>query len=192
MFKGYIIEQLIRERKVKKADVYRYADIQKATLDNIIKGTNVPNCNTLEKIADFFNVSIDIFFERDKNDNTMYNGNVIKQLLLDKKVTNKELLRYLGTEANASLAQIVNGNPTVKRLEKVADFFGVSMDVFFEREKPFKAYPSAHGDNEQQYKEKIELLERLLEEKDKRILLLEQINQLVNSAESRTDLGQTI
>lgn len=192
MFKGYIIEQLIRERKVKKADVYRYADIQKATLDNIIKGTNVPNCNTLEKIADFFNVSIDIFFERDKNDNTMYNGNIIKQLLLDKKVTNKELLRYLGTEANASLAQIVNGNPTVKRLEKVADFFGVSMDVFFEREKPFKAYPSAHGDNEQQYKEKIELLERLLEEKDKRILLLEQMNQLVNSAESRTDLGQTI
>lgn len=192
MFKGYIIEQLIRERKVKKADVYRYADIQKATLDNIIKGTNVPNCNTLEKIADFFNVSIDIFFERDKNDNTMYNGNVIKQLLLDKKVTNKELLKYLGTEANASLAQIVNGNPTVKRLEKVADFFGVSMDVFFEREKPFKAYSSAHGDNEQQYKEKIELLERLLEEKDKRILLLEQMNQLVNSAESRTDLGQTI
>ena len=192
MFKGYIIEQLIRERKVKKADVYRYADIQKATLDNIIKGTNVPNCNTLEKIADSFNVSIDIFFGRDKNDNTMYNGNVIKQLLLDKKVTNKELLRYLGTEANASLAQIVNGNPTVKRLEKVADFFGVSMDVFFEREKPFKAYSSAHGDNEQQYKEKIELLERLLEEKDKRILLLEQMNQLVNSAESRTDLGQTI
>ena len=192
MFKGYIIEQLIRERKVKKADVYRYADIQKATLDNIIKGTNVPNCNTLEKIADFFNVSIDIFFEREKNDNTMYNGNVIKQLLLDKKVTNKELLRYLGTEANASLAQIVNGNPTVKRLEKVADFFGVSMDVFFEREKPFKAYSSAHGDNEQQYKEKIELLERLLEEKDKRILLLEQMNQLVNPTESRTDLGQTI
>ena len=192
MFKGYIIEQLIRERKVKKADVYRYADIQKATLDNIIKGTNVPNCNTLEKIADFFNVSIDIFFEREKNDNTMYNGNVIKQLLLDKKVTNKELLRYLGTEANASLAQIVNGNPTVKRLEKVADFFGVSMDVFFEREKPFKAYPSAHGDNEQQYKEKIELLERLLEEKDKRIQLLEQMNQLVNSTNSRTDSGQTI
>lgn len=192
MFKGYIIEQLIRERKIKKADVYRYADIQKATLDNIIKGTNVPNCNTLEKIADFFNVSIDIFFEREKNDNTMYNGNVIKQLLLDKKVTNKELLRYLGTEANASLAQIVNGNPTVKRLEKVADFFGVSMDVFFEREKPFKAYSSAHGDNEQQYKEKIELLERLLEEKDKRILLLEQMNQLVNPTESRTDLGQTL
>lgn len=191
MFKGYIIEQLIREKRVKKADVYHFADIQKATLDNIIKGTSIPNCNTLEKIADFFNVSIDIFFERDKNDDTMYNGNVIKQLLLDKKITNKELLKYLGTEANASLAQIVNGNPTVKRLEKVADFFGVSMDVFFEREKPFKAYPSTHGDNEQQYKEKIALLERLLEEKDKRIMLLEQMNQLINSGENRTNSGQT-
>lgn len=122
----------------------------------------------------------------------MYNGNIIRQLLVERNIPNKELLRYLGTEANASLAQIVNGNPTVKRLEKVADFFGVSMDVFFEREKPFKAYSSAHGDNEQKYKEKIELLERLLEEKDKRILLLEQMNQLVNPTESRTDLGQTI
>lgn len=53
MFKGYIIEQLIREKRVKKADVYHFADIQKATLDNIIKGTSIPNCNTLEKIADF-------------------------------------------------------------------------------------------------------------------------------------------
>lgn len=66
MFKGYIIEQLITERRVKKADVYRFADIQKATLDNIIKGTNIPNCNTLEKIADFFNVSIDIFLKEIK------------------------------------------------------------------------------------------------------------------------------
>lgn len=37
MFKGHIIEQLIQDKKVKKADVYRFANIQKATLDNIIK-----------------------------------------------------------------------------------------------------------------------------------------------------------
>lgn len=122
----------------------------------------------------------------------MYNGNIIRQLLVERNIPNKELLRYLGTEANASLAQIVNGNPTVKRLEKVADFFGVSMDVFFDREKPFKACPLAHEDNELQYKEKIALLERLLEEKDKRIALLEQMNQLVNSAEGRTNSGQII
>ena len=122
----------------------------------------------------------------------MYNGQIIKQLLVEKNIQNKELLNYLGTEANSSLSQIVNGNPTVKRLEKIADFFGVSMDVFFEREKPFKAYPSTHRDSEQQYKDKIALLERLLEEKDKRISLLEQMNQLLISTEGRTDSGQTI
>ena len=179
MFKGHIIEQLIQDKKVKKADVYRFANIQKATLDNIIKGTNIPNCNTLEKIADFFNVSIDIFFERNKNDNTMYNGNVIKQLLLDKKVPNKELLRYIGTEANASLAQIVNGNPTVNRLEKVADFFGVSMDTFFEREKPFRQICTSKSDDTAYYLEKIELLEKIIKEKDERIKLLESVNQLL-------------
>ena len=97
----------------------------------------------------------------------MYNGNIIRQLLVERNIPNKELLRYLGTEANASLAQIVNGNPTVKRLEKVADFFGVSMDVFFDREKPFKSCPSAHGDNEQRYKEKIALLNVCLKKKIK-------------------------
>lgn len=120
----------------------------------------------------------------------MYNGNVIKQLLLDKKVTNKELLKYLGTEANSSLAQIVNGNPTVKRLEKVADFFGVSMDVFFEREKPFKEYSSTLINNEQVYKEKISLLEQLIKEKDERIKLLENVNQLLMSDKNRTNTGQ--
>ena len=101
----------------------------------------------------------------------MYNGNIIRQLLVERNIPNKELLRYIGTEANASLAQIVNGNPTVKRLEKVADFFGVSMDTFFEREKPFKQTGY--------YIEKIELLEKIIKEKDERIKLLENVNQLL-------------
>ena len=109
----------------------------------------------------------------------MYNGNVIKQLLLDRKVPNKELLRNIGTEANASLAQIVNGNPTVKRLEKVADFFGVSMDTFFEREKPFKYVGTTKSNDTAYYLEKIELLEKIIKEKDERIKLLENVNQLL-------------
>ena len=107
----------------------------------------------------------------------MYNGNIIKQLLAEKKIQNKELLNYLGTEANSSLSQIVNGNPTVRRLEKVADFFGVSMDVFFNREKPYQTFSTNDLSNLQLFKDKIELLEKLLEEKDKRIALLENLNQ---------------
>lgn len=109
----------------------------------------------------------------------MYNGNIIRQLLVEKNIPNKELLRYIGTEANASLAQIVNGNPTVKRLEKVADFFGVSMDTFFEREKPFRQICTSKSDDKAYYLEKIELLEKIIKEKDERIKLLESVNQLL-------------
>ena len=89
----------------------------------------------------------------------MYNGQIIKQLLAEKNIQNKELLNYLGTEANSSLSQIVNGNPTVRRLEKVADFFGVSMDVFFNREKPYQTFSTNDLSNLQLFKDKIELLE---------------------------------
>ena len=109
----------------------------------------------------------------------MYNGNIIRQLLVERNIPNKELLRYIGTEANASLAQIVNGNPTVKRLEKVADFFGVSMDTFFKREKPFKQTGISKNDDTLYYIEKIELLEKIIKEKDERIKLLENVNQLL-------------
>lgn len=65
MFKGQLIGQLIDNANVKKKEVYEYAGITKSTLDNIIKGNNKPNSSTLEKIADFFQLSIDYFFERE-------------------------------------------------------------------------------------------------------------------------------
>ena len=52
MFKGQIINDLIDKKRAKKVDVYTYAGITKATLDNIIKGISIPNCTTIEKIAD--------------------------------------------------------------------------------------------------------------------------------------------
>ena len=63
----------------------------------------------------------------------MYNGNIIKQLLKERNIPNKELLKYLGYDGeggNTSLTQIITGNPTVKRLEPVADFFKVPIDTF--------------------------------------------------------------
>lgn len=109
----------------------------------------------------------------------MYNGNIIRQLLVERNIPNKELLKYIGTEANSSLAQIVNGNPTVKRLEKVADFFGVSMDTFFEREKPYEYIGANKSNDTAYYLEKIELLEKIIKEKEERIKLLESVNQLL-------------
>ena len=119
----------------------------------------------------------------------MYNGQIIRTLLEARKIQNKELLTYLGYNrdgGNSSLNQIIEGNPTVRRLEPVADFFQVSMDVFFERNIQFATSPYVFGNGnavgngntimthaENEYKMRIENLERLLEEKDKRIETLQ-------------------
>ena len=67
MFNGQVISDLIEKKRAKKVDVYTYAGITKATLDNIIKGTSIPNCTTIERIADFFGVPIDSFFNRESS-----------------------------------------------------------------------------------------------------------------------------
>ena len=122
----------------------------------------------------------------------MYNGRIIKHLLEINKIPNKDLLIYLGYNregGNSSLTQIMDGNPTVKRLEPVADFFKVSMDVFFNRNVPFTPLAGNVVGNgnavgtgnsvitakENECQLRIEALERLIEEKDKRIEVLEML-----------------
>lgn len=107
MFNGHIINELIEQKKAKKVDIYNYAEITKATLDNIIKGTSIPNCNTLEKIADFFGVSMDTFFIRDNlpvksiGNNVTINGNlnnVSSDILLNESKREVEHLKELLAE----------------------------------------------------------------------------------------------
>lgn len=120
----------------------------------------------------------------------MYNGQIIKYLLQANKLHNKELLSYLGYEgpgSSSAMKQLTEGNPTVKRLESVADFFKVSMDVFFNRSvefKPASNHVVGNGNavgtgnsvvtpQDNEHLQKIESLQRLIEEKDKRIETLE-------------------
>ena len=109
----------------------------------------------------------------------MYNGQIINELLSAQKKQAKDLLTYLDINTNGSLTQIVKGNPSVKRLEKIADFFGVSTDVFFIREN-FPTGINVTGNSNVvasiqigQLDAKAKSLQAMIEEKDKRIALLE-------------------
>lgn len=117
----------------------------------------------------------------------MYNGQVIKELLRKRKIQNKTLNEALGWN-NSQLKQVVEGNPKVSTLELVADFFHVSMDVFFERNTsvlPSSNHVLGDGNNVNsvvfncdQLTERIKVLEQLLHEKDKRIETLEKLNSV--------------
>lgn len=112
----------------------------------------------------------------------MYNGKVIRRLLKERGILQKELLEYLYPDLqkrNGSIVQIENGNPTVKTLERIADFFQVSMDVFFERST--YANPTKKAiDND--LKNQIEALQILADEKERFIQYLIKEQDKTNSA----------
>lgn len=63
MFNGQIIRRLLEERNITKKSLIDFMETSPSVLDNIINKGN-PTAGNLERIADFFNVSIDFFFER--------------------------------------------------------------------------------------------------------------------------------
>lgn len=111
----------------------------------------------------------------------MYNGAVINELLIVQKKKAKDLLSFLGANTNGSLTQIVRGNPSADRLEKIADFFGCSIDTFFVRESPYAGINASGESNVVasvqigNLESKAKSLQAMIEEKDKRIALLEEM-----------------
>lgn len=101
----------------------------------------------------------------------MYNGKKILELLSERNLKQKDLLEALGTRENGSVSRFVKGDIKASRLEEIADYFGVSIDTFFERgitvgeaANPIREVAlSASGKQElQRNKEKLRLMEMQL------------------------------
>jgi len=78
MFKPQRINELLEERRIKKVDFCEKVNISATTLNRTTeKGAEI-GCIKLERIADFFQVPMDYFFERDYKQpyptNTMEKG----------------------------------------------------------------------------------------------------------------------
>lgn len=115
----------------------------------------------------------------------MYNGQIIRELLSRRKIQNKTLNEALGWN-NSQLKQVVEGNPRVSTLEMIADFFKVSMDVFFDRNIPVPGnnnHVLGDGNNVNSVifgaDQAMQAIEMLLVEKDKRIEVLEEMNKML-------------
>lgn len=64
----------------------------------------------------------------------MYNPQKIIDLLEAGGIQKKALLDYIGKNWNGSVDAVIKGDIRVSKLEKIADFFGVPVDTFFDRE----------------------------------------------------------
>lgn len=115
----------------------------------------------------------------------MYNGEIIKDLLRQQGKRAKDLLAALEINTNGSLSQLIKkANPTADRLEKIADFLNVPIDALFVRELPHGGYNVVGNGNHVAnitigtLKGKLQDQQQIIEEKDKRIKLLEEMIEL--------------
>lgn len=115
----------------------------------------------------------------------MYNGRKVKELLAINGRQCQELLEYLGSTSRTTIAQLVNGNPTVKRLEQVADFFGVSMDVFFNRtfQGEDRNIDKLATSERQALMDLLSAKDQLIADKERTIRLLEEYVEALKKAE---------
>lgn len=112
----------------------------------------------------------------------MYNGAIIKALLKERNLKIKDLLEELDMNTGGGLRPLAEGDPKASKLEELADFFGVSIDTFFIRNK--QPHISVVGNSNNvacigALEEKTANLQALIEEKDKRIELLETVNEML-------------
>lgn len=118
----------------------------------------------------------------------MYNGKKIKELIQQRKIKQITFNQSVGWSGTSQLNQVVKGDPRVSTLEKVADFFQVSMDTFFKRNVMFESGNHVVGDSNNinsliygdvGLQSQVKLLEQFLAEKDKRITALEEMIDLL-------------
>lgn len=115
----------------------------------------------------------------------MYNPKKIEDLLQQRGLRNKQLLIHLGYNERSGLLQSVSGDIRVSKLEKIADFFGVPMDTFFDRDiksgSQDERVTKGKADSVNIAYEREQSLRDLLKEKDRRIQLLEEMVEMLKS-----------
>ena len=105
----------------------------------------------------------------------MFNPQKVIDLLEKSKIKNKVLLDSITGKHGGSVAQVLSGDIRVSKLEKIADFFGVPTDTFFDRDINVTKPDGRESESIVRLKERIAALETLLEEKDKRLRIQEQM-----------------
>ena len=81
-----IFEKLLTEKKIKPIDVSRATGISASTLSDWKKGKSTPKADKLQKIADYFNISLEYLTTGKEKDNNL-DSNFDNEIMQDRKST---------------------------------------------------------------------------------------------------------
>lgn len=131
-----ILKCLLMKNKVSQGEFATAIGLSQATVTHYIKGRYTPSQKTLGRIAEFLNVSPNVFYG-DVEDYTMYLNKSINQfastlygLIKEKGLTCEQFAKEIGV-SRQTISNYINEKqmPTTNVAKKIADYFGVSMDM---------------------------------------------------------------
>lgn len=129
----YLAQNLkyLREQKgLSQKDFSADMGLSRATVGNWETGERKPDIEMIIRLAEYFGVTLDDLVLRDlKPPIPKYAGN-IRYLRLSHGMTQEQMGELLGLKNKSSLSLIEAGKSgiSVENLEKLADFFGVTLD----------------------------------------------------------------
>lgn len=68
-----VLKKLLESKKVTQRSLAKNLNLAESTVSGYVSGTSEPDFDTLKKIANFFNVSVSIFFDEPNNLNIEMN-----------------------------------------------------------------------------------------------------------------------
>ena len=110
-----IFEKLLTEKKVKPIDVSRATGISASTLSDWKKGKSTPKADKLQKIADYFNISLEYLTTGKEKDNNLDSNFDNEIMQIAKKIANnKNLFTLFNIAQNATPKAINNATNELK------------------------------------------------------------------------------
>lgn len=129
-----IFAQLCKQHGVTPYKVSKETGVSQPTLSEWKKGTYTPKQDKLQKIADYFGVTLDYLMgnthaEEQTPSETQNMYDVFMQLMEEKGVTAYRVAKDTGiTQATLSRWKTGRVSPSIETLQVLAEYFGVTID----------------------------------------------------------------
>ncbi len=156
------------KRNLKDADVAKATGITKSTFSDWKSGRSNPKNEKLQKIADYFGVTIDYLTtgkEEGEKEPQLKPYEVFEQLLQKYKMTAYKVAKEAGvTQTALSNWKTGKSTPTTKTLQKLADYFGVTIDYLMTGKEEDEKEPQLKPKDKKDIEEILASTEELLKQ----------------------------
>ena len=130
-----ILKCLLAKKGITQGDMALGLGLSQTTVSSYINGKHKPSKKTLLKIAEYFEVSPDVFFEN-ADEYTPYLNMAVRRfsatlygLIKGRNMSCEQVAKEIGI-SRQTISNYINGRqmPTSAYAKRIADYFGVSID----------------------------------------------------------------